>query len=119
VEGAEGNPPKAGAGAQGNPPKAGGGAEGTESSLRCQRSSGTPDTHGGVKGRSPWERSDLPNERTNQKSLKEHETTLTLDLHGKKVIVIGERDGVQGQAIVLAARSGGAEVLLQVTQCFV
>jgi hypothetical protein len=44
---------------------------------------------------------------------------LTLDLKGKKVIAIGERDGVQGQAIVAAVRSGGAEILLQVTQCFV
>jgi glycine/sarcosine/betaine reductase complex component A len=42
-----------------------------------------------------------------------------LDLKGKKVIVIGERDGVQGPAIVEAARSAGAEILLQVTQCFV
>jgi glycine reductase len=44
---------------------------------------------------------------------------LTLDLKGKKVIAIGERDGVQGQAIVEAARSAGADILLQVTQCFV
>jgi glycine reductase len=44
---------------------------------------------------------------------------MTLDLKGKKVIAIGERDGVQGQAIVAAARSAGAEILLQVTQCFV
>jgi betaine reductase len=42
-----------------------------------------------------------------------------LDLRGKKVIVIGERDGVQGGAIAEAVRSGGGEVLLQVTQCFV
>src|SRR5439155_19802253 len=45
--------------------------------------------------------------------------TLTLDLHGKKVIAIGERDGIQGQAIVAAVQSAGASVLLQVTQCFV
>jgi betaine reductase len=44
---------------------------------------------------------------------------LTLDLRGKRVIAIGERDGVQGQAIVEVARSAGAEVLLQITQCFV
>jgi len=47
------------------------------------------------------------------------EPTLTLDLRGKKVIAIGERDGVQGQAIVEAVQSAGASVLLQVTQCFV
>jgi glycine/sarcosine/betaine reductase complex component A len=44
---------------------------------------------------------------------------LALDLKGKKVIAIGERDGLQGEAIVAAVRSAGAEVLLQVTQCFV
>ena len=44
---------------------------------------------------------------------------MTLDLRGKKVIAIGERDGVQGQAIVEAVLSAGASVLLQVTQCFV
>jgi hypothetical protein len=42
-----------------------------------------------------------------------------LDLNGKKVIAIGERDGVQGQAIAAAVLSAGAEILLQVTQCFV
>jgi glycine reductase len=42
-----------------------------------------------------------------------------LELRGMKVIVIGERDGVQGQAIAEAAQSAGAEILLQVTQCFV
>ena len=44
---------------------------------------------------------------------------MTLDLRGKKIIAIGERDGVQGQAIAEAVRSAGAEVLLQLTQCFV
>jgi glycine reductase len=44
---------------------------------------------------------------------------LALDLRGKRIIAIGERDGVQGQAIVEAARSAGAQVLLQITQCFV
>jgi betaine reductase len=44
---------------------------------------------------------------------------VSVDLKSKKVIAIGERDGVQGQAIAEAVRSAGAEVLLQVTQCFV
>jgi glycine/sarcosine/betaine reductase complex component A len=44
---------------------------------------------------------------------------MAVDLRGKKVIAIGERDGVQGQAIAAAARSAGAEVVLQITQCFV
>lgn len=46
------------------------------------------------------------------------EVTL-LDLQGKKVIAIGERDGVQAQAIAAVARSAGAEVLLELNQCFV
>ena len=44
---------------------------------------------------------------------------MSIDLRGKKVIAIGERDGVQGQAIAEAVQSAGAEVLLQITQCFV
>jgi len=42
-----------------------------------------------------------------------------MELKGKKVIAIGERDGVQGPAIAECARSAGAEVALVVTQCFV
>ena len=42
-----------------------------------------------------------------------------MDLNGKKVIALGERDGVQGDAIALCARSAGAEVVLEVTHCFV
>ena len=42
-----------------------------------------------------------------------------LDLKGKKVIAIGERDGVQGPAIAECVRSAGAEVILEQTQCFV
>ncbi len=42
-----------------------------------------------------------------------------MDLQGKKVIAIGERDGVQATAIASVARSGGAEVLLELYQCFV
>ena len=42
-----------------------------------------------------------------------------VDLHGKKVIAIGERDGVQATAIAAVARSAGAEVLLELNQCFV
>ena len=40
-------------------------------------------------------------------------------LKGKKVIVIGERDGVQGPAIETCIRSAGAEPILVLTQCFV
>jgi len=42
-----------------------------------------------------------------------------VDLQGKKVIAIGERDGVQATAIAAVARSAGAEVLLELNQCFV
>ena len=42
-----------------------------------------------------------------------------MQLHGKKVIALGERDGVQGQAIAQCATSAGAEVVLEVTHCFV
>jgi glycine/sarcosine/betaine reductase complex component A len=42
-----------------------------------------------------------------------------MKLAGKKTIVIGERDGVQGPAIAECVTSAGAEVVLVVTQCFV
>ena len=42
-----------------------------------------------------------------------------MELNGKKVIALGERDGIQGDTIAKAAESAGAEVVLQVTHCFV
>lgn len=42
-----------------------------------------------------------------------------MELKGKKVIALGERDGVQSPAIANCARSAGAEVPLGVTYCFV
>ncbi len=42
-----------------------------------------------------------------------------MDLNGKKVIVLGERDGVQGEAIAECVRSAGAEVVMEFTSCFV
>ena len=42
-----------------------------------------------------------------------------LSLQGKKVIALGERDGVQGAAIAQCAAASGAEVVLEVTHCFV
>ena len=42
-----------------------------------------------------------------------------MELKGKKVIIIGERDGVQGPAIEACVKSAGAEPLLVRTQCFV
>lgn len=40
-------------------------------------------------------------------------------LTGKKVIAIGERDGIPGQAIAECAKTAGAEVVLVYTQCYV
>ena len=42
-----------------------------------------------------------------------------MQLKGKKGIALGERDGVQGTAIANCARSAGADVVLEVTHCFV
>ena len=42
-----------------------------------------------------------------------------MQLKGKKVIILGERDGIQGQAIADCVKSAGAEPLLVQTQCFV
>jgi glycine/sarcosine/betaine reductase complex component A len=42
-----------------------------------------------------------------------------VQLQGKKIIALGERDGVQGSAIAECARSAGAEVVLETTYCFV
>ena len=40
-------------------------------------------------------------------------------LNGKKVVVIGDRDGVPGMAIAACAESAGAEVVFSSTECFV
>jgi glycine reductase len=40
-------------------------------------------------------------------------------LDGKKVIALGERDGVPGPAIAQCVRSAGAEVVFVETECFV
>ena len=42
-----------------------------------------------------------------------------MNLKGKKVIALGERDGVQGSALAQCAASAGAEVVLEMTHCFV
>jgi glycine/sarcosine/betaine reductase complex component A len=42
-----------------------------------------------------------------------------VDLKGKRVIVIGERDGVPGPAIARCAKGAGATVVLEMTHCFV
>lgn len=42
-----------------------------------------------------------------------------MQLKGKRVIAIGEREGVQGPSLKELAESAGAEVVYSVTQCFV
>jgi betaine reductase len=42
-----------------------------------------------------------------------------MDFQSKKAIVIGERDGVQGPAIVACLKSIGVESIFTQTQCFV
>jgi len=44
---------------------------------------------------------------------------MKMQLKGKKVIIIGERDGVQGPSIEACIRSAGAEPVIIQTQCFV
>ena len=40
-------------------------------------------------------------------------------LNGKKVIIIGDRDGVPGPAIEASAKTAGADVVYSATECFV
>ena len=40
-------------------------------------------------------------------------------LKDKKAIIIGDRDGIPGQAIAECAESAGAEVIFSTTECFV
>lgn len=42
-----------------------------------------------------------------------------MDLKGKKVIALGERDGIPGTSIADCLRTAGAEVVLTLTQCYV
>ncbi len=42
-----------------------------------------------------------------------------MDIRGKKVIVLGERDGVQGTALSECVKAAGGDVVLTVNQCFV
>ena len=42
-----------------------------------------------------------------------------LDLNGKLVLALGERDGIPASALVACAESAGGTVVYNVTQCFV
>ncbi len=40
-------------------------------------------------------------------------------LQGKKIIAFGERDGIQGPVITECLQAAGAEIVYEVTECFV
>ena len=40
-------------------------------------------------------------------------------LNGKKVVIIGDRDGIPGPAIEECVKTAGAEVVFSSTECFV
>lgn len=40
-------------------------------------------------------------------------------LQGKKVIIIGDRDGIPGPAIEECVKTAGADVIFSATECFV
>lgn len=42
-----------------------------------------------------------------------------MDLSSKKIIILGDRDGVPGPAIEACVKSAGAEVVFSTTECFV
>lgn len=42
-----------------------------------------------------------------------------MELRGKKVIALGERDSVPGEAIAECLMSAGADVVMVRTECFV
>jgi glycine reductase len=44
---------------------------------------------------------------------------MSMDMKGKKIIALGERDGIQGTALAECAKGAGAEVVLEMTHCFV
>ncbi|SET50468.1 Glycine reductase complex selenoprotein A [Enterococcus malodoratus] len=44
---------------------------------------------------------------------------MTLDFKNKKVLVIGDRDGIPGQAIEACIEGTDSEVIFSSTECFV
>jgi len=59
----------------------------------------------------------MPVEQRTNKALKEGETQV--NLKGKKIIILGERDGIQAPAIAECMEAAGAVPVLVQTQCFV
>jgi glycine reductase len=50
---------------------------------------------------------------------KEVSRTVLADIKGRKVIALGERDGVSGPAIATCVEAIGAELVFVATECFV
>jgi betaine reductase len=44
---------------------------------------------------------------------------MIMELKGKKVFIIGERDGVPAPAIAACVQAAGGEIVFMDTQCFV
>lgn len=44
---------------------------------------------------------------------------MTFTLENKKVLVIGDRDGIPGQAIEACLENTGADIIFSSTECFV
>ncbi len=40
-------------------------------------------------------------------------------LEGKKVIILGDRDGIPGQAIEECVKTAGGDIVFSTTECFV
>ena len=40
-------------------------------------------------------------------------------LNGKKVVILGDRDGIPGPAIEECVKTTGAEIVFSTTECFV
>jgi glycine reductase len=54
---------------------------------------------------------------TPAQGLREEKATMTFA--GKKIIILGERDGVPAPAIAACMAAAGAEVVYSITECFV
>ena len=44
---------------------------------------------------------------------------MALDFKGKKLIILGDRDGIPGPAIEACLKNSGAEIIFNTTECFV
>jgi glycine/sarcosine/betaine reductase complex component A len=42
-----------------------------------------------------------------------------MELRGKKVVALGDRDSIPGEAIAAVAQAAGADVIAERTECFV